>query len=247
MSYLLQVFPLILLLGAAGLWIFRKRSARFKTGFLGLILLLLTLVSWPPVAWMAARSLEWPYLGTLKPAERAEAIVVLSGHVVGPSRKRPRAELGADTYRRVRHASWLHLEWEALPVVASGGSADQGRANRAEVMRQRLIAEGVPPERILVENRSRSTWENAVYTREMLEPRGIRRIALVTDAVHMWRAEGAFREQGFEVVPAPCCFRGAAFPWIADTAVPGYRALYTTELVFHEWLGLIWYKLRGKA
>ncbi len=247
MSYLLQVFPLTLLAGALGLWIFRKRSARFRIGFFGLILALLTLICWPPVAWIGARSLEAPYLGTVEPRQPAQAIVVLSGHVVGPSKLRPRAELGRDTYRRVRHASWLYLDWLSVPVVASGGSADQGRAIRAEVMRDRLIAEGVPAERILVETRSRSTWENAVYTRELLEAEGIDRIALVTDAVHMRRAQGAFEKQGFEVVPAPCCFRGGQFPWIADTAVPGYRALYTNELVFHEWLGLIWYKLRGRA
>ena len=91
------------------------------------------------------------------------------------------------------------------------------------------------------ENQSHSTYENAAYTAAILRARGIQRIALVTEAYHMPRAEACFRRQGLAVVPAPCCYRTSQFHGRMAEFLPQPKAVSHNEDNAHEWLGLLWY------
>jgi uncharacterized SAM-binding protein YcdF (DUF218 family) len=106
-----------------------------------------------------------------------------------------------------------------------------------------LEQEGVPPVNIWTEERSRSTFENAVYGARILREHGVRQIALVVEADSMLRAEKCFRKQGIGVTPAPCLDRETQFE--AADLLPGWKATYRAEILLHEGLGLIWYWLRG--
>lgn len=241
MTYLQPVFPLLLLLVAAGLLAGGRRGRRLAV----LACVALFLWSWPPVSRLFSGTLERRYpLSTLPPAD-ADAIVVLSSAVrrADPSQALP--ALSESNYLRCRHAAWLYRNWRAVPIVASGGS---GGANLiiARVMREELEAEGVPSHMILTEERSRSTYENAVFSAEILRARGIRRIALVTETYHMPRSEKCFRKQDLEVVPAPCCSRSLQFSWDLQHLIPGARPMLNNSDSLHEWIGLIWYRLSGK-
>jgi len=110
-------------------------------------------------------------------------------------------------------------------------------------MRCVLEKGGVPAERVWTEERSTSTHENAAFTAELLAKKGIRRIALVTEAYHMLRAERCFRQQGLDVVPAPCRFEG--LEGTGGAILPEADAIHWNNLVLHEWVGLLWYRLRG--
>ncbi len=212
---------------------------------LGLFLLSL----WPPVAFVASGTLEWWYeAGLQPPAEgEAQAIVVLSGAVRFSGPGEPPVYLGSDTYSRARHAAWLHKNWKPLPLLACGGIMEPGRQtiSHADAMREFLAAEGVPPERIWAESGSRSTRENATGAAEVLHGKGVSRVVLVTDAYHMLRAERCFRRAGLEVIPAPCRFYTREFTMRPASFLPTSRALAACERVFHEWIGLAWYWLRG--
>ncbi len=60
----------------------------------------------------------------------------------------------------------------------------------------------------------------------------------------MARAEGCFRKQGMAVIPAPCRFHLLLFE--PSTFIPDGRTMLENELVLHEYLGLAWYKMRGR-
>ena len=108
------------------------------------------------------------------------------------------------------------------------------------------LAAPAPAWGIWSEEKSLNTFENAFYGAQALRARKVHRVALVTEAYHMLRAERCLREQGIEVAPAPCSFRsrfrvrpehlfGAhreAFDWTLDAA--------------HEMGGLAWYWLRRR-
>jgi uncharacterized SAM-binding protein YcdF (DUF218 family) len=111
-------------------------------------------------------------------------------------------------------------------------------------MKRTLVGEGVPQDMVWLEERSQSTYENAVFAAEILRARKIRRIALVTDAYHMLRADGCFRKQGLEVIPAPTGFR--EFNYEVSDFVPGWNAIRQSEQLLHEGIGLVWYRLRGR-
>jgi len=90
---------------------------------------------------------------------------------------------------------------------------------------------GVDPSRIVLETRSRNTYENAIYCAELVKPKPNEHWLLVTGALHMPRAIGSFRMAGFEVEPWPV---SSPEPGVAVQAV-------------HEWLGLISYRLLGRT
>lgn len=86
-----------------------------------------------------------------------------------------------------------------------------------------------------------------MFAAGILGKRNISRIALVTEAHHMRRSEACFRRQPVRVAPEPCAFRTERFDTIHEAVLPGAAAIKTNEEVLHEWLGMLWYWLRGWA
>jgi uncharacterized SAM-binding protein YcdF (DUF218 family) len=171
----------------------------------------------------------------------ADAIVLLGGGVMPALAPRTVPEL-ADAGDRVLEAARLWREGRAPLVVACGGSLD-GSPPEASSLAALLQFLGVPPDAILEELRSRNTHENAVEAWRVLEPRGARRILLVTSALHMPRAAALFRAQGFEVVPAPTDWLivdpgPRSRLGVALSLLPNVESLAITTRALREWLGL---------
>lgn len=111
-------------------------------------------------------------------------------------------------------------------------------------MRTVLGQMGVPQNMIWTEEQSRSTYESARDSAEILKSKGITKIALVTEAYHMTRSELTFRKQGLDVVPAACCFHVDPddFPGFG----PSSEAIEWNQTTLHEVFGLAWYWMRGR-
>jgi uncharacterized SAM-binding protein YcdF (DUF218 family) len=164
-----------------------------------------------------------------KQARSFDAIVVLGaalGAGGGP---------GAAIRRRVAEGL-RRLEAGAAPVLLlSGGKGDGGPAE-AEVMAGLARAAGVPEARLILENESRSTLENAHHSARLMRARGWTRALVVTDAVHLPRALLAFRAAGIEA-------QGAA-------AKGGARAEPAWSWPYHlarEAFATLWYAARIAA
>ena len=100
-------------------------------------------------------------------------------------------------------------------------------------------------QQVTFEARSRTTRENAVYTRELVEPKPGERWLLVTSSWHMPRAIGCFRQVGFDVTAYPVDFRTRG---PSDRVRPFQYAsegLRRLDLATKEWAGLIGYRLMG--
>ncbi len=235
MTYVEPLVAGFLLLAAAGLWL--RRRALVWCALAGLLL-----ACSEPAAWLASQPFEAWYPSSPYPPSDAQAIVVLSSGTLPRSQDRPYPVPDHYTYERSLHAAWLYKNWRPLPILACGGMYRMDAL--ADVIKRLLEAEGVPPERIWTEERSSSTWENAVFGAEILKRNGISRIALVTSAAHMPRSERSFRKQGLVVVPAPCCF--AYFPFRPGSLVPNKQGLTRNEFVLHEAVGLFVYWMRGR-
>lgn len=117
----------------------------------------------------------------------------------------------------------------------------------ADIVRPVIEQAGVPPSMIWTEERSQSTYENARFSADLLRSKGVRRIALVTEAYHMRRSEQSFRRAGLIVIPAPCAFRYTQFSGAIEQWIPNATGVRWNELVLHEWLALAWYRIAGKA
>ncbi len=110
---------------------------------------------------------------------------------------RPLAGHSSVFNRRVERAAQAFHDGLAPWILASGGGRWEGGSEAAE-MRRRLLACGVPAERLLTEHRSLNTRENARYSAELLHQLKIDRIWVVTSDYQVCRAVGAFRALGFD-------------------------------------------------
>jgi uncharacterized SAM-binding protein YcdF (DUF218 family) len=109
-------------------------------------------------------------------------------------------------------------------------------------MRDLLVAQGIDAARIRVEERSRNTYENAVFSRALVEPQAGQVWLLVTSASHMARAVGCFRHLGWPVVAYPVDYRTESSPR------PGFllaEHLALLDLIVKEWVGLVAYRILG--
>jgi uncharacterized SAM-binding protein YcdF (DUF218 family) len=240
MTYYQPVFAALLIYAIVSLLRVRQHVSRLAL----VAALLLLLYCWPPVAWLVLWPLEMPYADHPPEQRNTEAIVVLAADVFPPSPPRLTASVGPSTYERCLYAAWLYNNWMHLPVLASGGGT--GRTEPyASAMRDVLVRNGVPQEMIWTETKSRSTYENALYSAELLRNKGIRHIVLVTEAFHMKRAELCFRKLGVSLTPAACGFRTRQAP-TPEFVIPGWASVASNEMVMHEVVGIVWYKLRGR-
>jgi uncharacterized SAM-binding protein YcdF (DUF218 family) len=105
---------------------------------------------------------------------------------------------------------------------------------------------GGDPERLIVEMRSRNTYENAYYSAELLKPSSGQRWLIVTSASHMPRAIGCFRHIGFQAEAYPVDFTVEGRSNVFLSFPTGSEALFLFDRIAKEWLGLIAYRLSGK-
>lgn len=230
-----------LLLAALGLALmFRKRRATGAVlGFTGLGVLWLLACNGMAVA-LAQRIL--PATLPLPPAQLAgggiQAIVVLGGGVVPHAVEYGRAEPSTNTLARLRYGVWLARQG-GQPIAFAGGrgwGADAGTTPEGEVARRTARQEwGL--ELRWVDDRSRDTEENARLLAGPMQADKVRRIALVTDAWHMPRAQWHFEKAGFQVVPAPMGFVVPAQQPLLEW-LPSGNGLSTSRAVLREWLAL---------
>jgi uncharacterized SAM-binding protein YcdF (DUF218 family) len=147
-----------------------------------------------------------------------------------------------DTYQRLQHGIWLFKNWKSLPILVCGGTLGE-QEPYSVTMKRVLESEGIPSDRIWVEDRSRSTHENAMYGSIILRDHGISRIALVVEASSMPRAAASFRKEGITVVPAPIRFTRLDRSFI--DVFPSWQAIALNGETLHELVGLAWYWFRG--
>lgn len=236
---LLPPLSLVILL-AAGL-ILHRRHRRFAMSLIVLSTTALYALSTPWVGSLLQKSLEISAPVAPDALRSAGAIVTLGGgRIVGA------AEYGGDTLNatsleRLRYAAFLHRA-SGLPVLVTGGRPGGGTLPEGHIMRQVLQKEyGLAPR--WVETESLTTWDNAHLSAPLLKQSGISRIALVTHAWHLRRAVPLFEAQGLTVIPAGTQFSSPRVESVFDV-LPTPAGLRSSAFALHEWLGILWYKLR---
>ncbi len=150
---------------------------------------------------------------------------------------------------RLTEAMALARRFPQAQLVYTGGSGKLGggKHTEAEFARQLWLEDGVPAAQMRFEDRSRTTFENAEFTRAMLRPRPGERWILLTSAEHMPRAMGAFRQIGFAVIPDPVDYKTVPPPGLWHPDVPASKNLAYVDQAAHEWIGLLIYRLSGRS
>jgi uncharacterized SAM-binding protein YcdF (DUF218 family) len=237
--------PGILLLLLALAWWFRRSRPRLAGCCFALGLGGMWLMSLPVMVEWGARALEtapplaredWSSL-----AQHADAIVVL-----GSGRERGDPAWGSDQptgigLERQRYAARL-AKASGLPVLTSGGLHYGTPPSEAELMAVSMRDDFAVTVR-WKEERSRTTWENAQMSAEILLPEGIKRVVVVTQAWHMPRAVWSFEKAGFSVVPAPVGFLGQDNARPLGGWMPEFKSVWQSGQLLNEAVGQVGYRL----
>ena len=211
-------------------------------------LLLLFLLSWPPVGWLLNTALEGSYRNAGGPPADVQAVVVFSGGSYGPEVNRPFTYLADGSLLRCRTAAQVYRLAGRPPVVVCGPSATGHENENAiwDLMSRQLEAWGVADSRIRLETRGRSTYEQARHAAELLRELDVQRIAVVTEGFHMRRALGCLRRQGLEVFPAPAGSRGFPDDIQWRHFLPNAETVGINEEAIREICALAVYIARGR-
>lgn len=233
-----------LLLIAAVLFMARRRKTAFFIAASGLGWALFW--SLPASSLWAGGRLEqlYPHRPVLA-LPTAQAIVVLGGSTANGRQNWFEPYDSATASARVDTAAVLYKARRA-PLIILSGAALEGNTSEAQMMANALREEGIPDSAMILENRSFTTHENALYTAQKLKERHIGQVLLVTSALHMPRAMAVFRKQGISAVASP------SPPQIVvpdDSRFsfwqPNMRALSASRSIVKEYVGLLVYWVRG--
>lgn len=179
-----------------------------------------------------------------------DGIILLGGAVdtvVSSTRSVPALTTSGE---RLTVAATLAQRFPSARVIHSGSRGALRGASKSEVVGAELLLQsfGIEPSRIVMEGKSRNTWENALFTKELIEPTTEQNWLLVTSAYHMPRAVGVFRQVGWTgIIPYPVDWRTRGsrdtirwFPGVSD-------GLKRFDTGFREWVGLFVYRLSGRS
>lgn len=246
--FIVQPLNLAILVGLAGALAAARGRSRAGGTAVFLALAFLALCSWTNVGAMMLQPLEQRYVGTELPS-RVSGIILLGGAFEGVvNRARGGHELNAAGDRVVEVAALARRYPDARIVVSGGrGSLVTDEATDAESAPGLLQALGVDAARIVTEGRSRDTYENAIFSRDLLNPAPDQTWLLVTSAFHMPRSVGLFEKAGFRVAPWPVDFRTTGKEDFAVWRDNSVDSLQTATIAIREWIGLAAYRLSGRT
>jgi uncharacterized SAM-binding protein YcdF (DUF218 family) len=225
---------------------------RWLRGSAALSLALLIIMASPYVSYTLIGVLERQYAPVPAGADRHDdAIVVLGAGVLGKGTLRPAAELMDRSRQRTVCGVDLYVQKLAPTLLLAGGGVGTIADAPVEALEMKhwALRLGVPESAIRTEEKSRTTYENAIGVRRML---GETSILLVTSAAHMPRAAALFKKQGLHVTPAPCGYLAGNLPednwWPIELfdLLPDIFSLEMTTIAVTETAGILLYGLMGR-
>jgi uncharacterized SAM-binding protein YcdF (DUF218 family) len=240
---------ILISLGILGVLLMATRFARAGRRLAVITLVLLVIAGWSPLGNALILPLEERFPPWDASRGAPAGIICLGGAVdtvVSPARGEVALNEAAE---RMTAMAELVRRYPQAHIVFSGGS---GRliydgVTEAELAVRLFESFGIERSRIILENKSRDTDENARFTKELVLPKSDERWLIVTSAHHMPRAVGAFRAVGFPVEAFPVDYRTRGAIDLLRPFSPLSDGLRRTDTAMREWIGLIIYRLAGRT
>jgi uncharacterized SAM-binding protein YcdF (DUF218 family) len=168
-------------------------------------------------------------------------VVVLGGGVKGNKGLTPEDRLHSESLKRLLEGLRICRHIPKAQLILSGGDY-QGAFPVARVMQDVALSSGFRPSRIVLEESSWDTQDEAQFLKNQL---GTDSFYLVTSASHMPRSMALFKKVGTKPLAAPTDFQAVWEPVSVTFLFPQANALFNTERAFYEYLGFLWGWVRG--
>lgn len=233
---------LLLIIGVAFQIKRRKKALVFQLAALTILIIFTN----PFLSNYALYTWEKPFSEPKTFYEKRHAIV-LSGMVsFNPANNQHNFGQSTD---RITETIKLYFSNKIDKVILTGGNASIFYHDKpeAEVLKDFLVQLNIPDTSIIIENRSRNTFENALYTSKIIDSlKDNRTPLLITSGYHIKRAMACFERQNIEVIPFGV---DIYHPYVKTDFehlfMPSVQALQQWNILFHEWIGLLFYSIKG--
>jgi uncharacterized SAM-binding protein YcdF (DUF218 family) len=240
-----NLLAVAIVLGFVLLWRGRARGAKRVLGLASALVLVVQLTPLPE-ALLFPLEQRFPRLDPL-PA-KVDGIVLLGGAqrpIMTWAHGQPALNAAAETM-----TSFVALarRYPQARLVFTGGTGDplNQRYSEADTVRLFVREQGLDPARVLYEERSRNTYENAALTQPLVQPKAGERWIVIASAASTPRAVGVFRKVGWDVIAYPCDYN--THHWSGFRPSVNVRdRLGNLSLAIHEWVGLAMYRRTGKT
>jgi len=246
-AVLLLPSNVLIALGLGGVVLLATRRMRAGVALIAASIVLLALAGFSPLGDVLTAQLENRFPPWDPARGVPDGIVVLGGGIdTALSNEYDEPILTRDGGRLTALAT-LARAYPKARIVYSNGDASLSANGRTDekYLTALLDSFGIPRERVTMETKARNTFENAVFSKELAQPKPGERWLLVTSAYHMPRAVGCFRRVGFDAEAFPVAWRAYPHGVTFSGALGG--GLYALDFAAHEWLGVIAYRLSGRV
>lgn len=239
---------LYLLLLTTGILLLFSRFKRLAQKILLSLMLITWIIAVFPVGGWLFYPLETRFPTPPELPEHIDGIIVLGGSI-NPSLSQYWQQLETySNHERLSQFILLAKQYPTARLVFTGGNASMrtGLPTEAEQVKQYLLQSGIEERRLILENRARNTYENAIFSKQLVHPSTQETWVLITSAYHQPRSVGIFCKQNWPVIPYPVDHNSLPERFFS----PKFQlANHSADLVeaSHEWLGLIAYYLTGKT
>ena len=242
--FLLIPFTWIMLLLV---WIYFVKSASLKRKLTILTIIIAIVFSNPwiykkaSLAWQMERKI-------LADQEQYEVGILLTGMVQFD--KYNEGYFGSSADRFIQTATLYHTKKiKKILVTGGSGSLFHDYPAEADYLKKMLVANAIPEKDIMVEPLSRNTYENAIFSKKMIDSLQLKLpFLLITSASHMRRSSAVFKKAALPFVAYPCDYKVVEDKFsFDDTFIPNAKLLTTWSELIKEMIGLLVYKLTGKA
>ncbi|MFC1856717.1 YdcF family protein [Thermodesulfobacteriota bacterium] len=229
----------MVILFASGIWFFFKKF--WKAALFNLLLAcLMWFISISPVKNYLIRGLVADYTDLKFP--NGDVIILLGGGADDKAQDLSGTGVPSDgMHVRIVTAVRLYKKLK-IPIIVSGGKVFDMKQSEADIAMRFLVDLGVPPEKIVAEDKSRDTFENATLSKKICEKKGYKRPIVVTSAYHLKRAVMTFEKSGLNVVPFPAgmpSWKDKNYIWL-DYLPGNFRDV---SIILKEYLGIVFYHI----
>ena len=231
----LSVGLFIAFIGLAALFAGRLKTAKL---FLPFAFVWIALFSYGPVSDLLLKPLEQSFPALIETPEAAYILVLGNGH--SSDEKLPiTSQISATALARLSEGVRHYNRLEGARVVVSGYRGVHDPNTHASIQKKAAMALGVDAGDIIMFEEPRDTQEEAMAMKKLV---GSAPFILVTSASHMARAMAIFRSQGLSPIAAPADYHlQGESAWLH---MPRGESLRSSDLAFHEYLGLARERIR---
>jgi len=233
------LFIIIVLVG--GLLMDRFNFERFKRIFI-IISITFYLISIRPAKELIVRIIEPQKISTATEIRTSEVYVLLGG---GITEDTPLGDIPTDpAYSRIVETAILYNKYPKKIIITGGRVYDKNSSSESSVYGDVLTSLGIPEEDIILEEESKTTFENALFTKKLLDDRGITSITLITSATHMFRAKNTFASTGLKVAIAPSGYLSNKSRYQLQDFFPSAHNLNFFLRALWEYVGIAVYQVK---